>query len=219
MLILVAVGFQRCGGSHQLQAAVVGQVGRHDLGIGAHAGVECLIALRVVVDGQIVIAQQLGEGGIALAAFAEVHAALAPVVGDAEGDEQHLQRAPDLFGADAEVNARQRHAAHDGYGAGDAQLGAGKHLEENVLVVRTDEHDIAAAVDHVKEVYHDVGAQVNAGIPLKTEPHLLDGLQALDLLDADVLRLQADAGEAERERRLRAGEHLHHVEADGEQEL
>ena len=177
-----------CG--HESQTAVVRQARRHDLGIGAHAGVERLIALRVIVNGDIVIAQQVGEGGIALAALAEIYAAFAPVVGDAEGDEQHIQRAPDLFGADAQVNARQRHAAHDGDGAGNAQLGACKHLEENVLVVRTDEHDVAAAIDDaVKEVYHDVGAQVNAGVPLKTEPHLLDGRQALDILDADVLRL------------------------------
>ena len=191
MLVLVAVGFQHCGGCHQRQAAVVGQVGRHDLGIGAHAGVERLIALRVVVDGQVVIAkQQVGEGGIALAALAEVHAALAPVVGDAEGNKQHIQRAPDLFGADAQVNTRQRHAAHDGDGAGHAQFGAGKHLKKDILVVRTEKHDVAAAIDDaVKEIHHDVSPQVNAGVPLKTEPHLLNGLQALDLLDADVLGL------------------------------
>ena len=190
MLVLVAAGFQRCGGCHQRQAAVVGQVGRHNLGIGAHAGVERLIALRVVVDGQVVIAKQVGEGGIALAALAEIHAALAPVVGDAEGDEQHIQRAPDLFGADAQVNTRQRHAAHDGDGAWYIQFGASKHLKKDILVVRTEKHDVAAAIDDaVKEIHYDVSPQVNAGVPLKTEAHLLNGLQALDLLDADVLSL------------------------------
>ena len=148
-----------------------------DAGVRAEARIQRAVVLRIVADRHILTPEQVGEGGACLAAAAEVHAARAPVIGDAERDEQDLERAPDLLGRDAEVDARHLHTADQRDRIRHAELCSCEHLEENILVIRALQHDVAAAVNDVKQVDDDVCLEVDAGVPLECQPHLVDDAQ------------------------------------------
>ena len=188
------------------------------LQVGADAGVEDAVALRVIADGDVravlVVAVELQQRGIAglgeVAAGADVDAALAPEVGDAEGEGQRFKGAPDLLRADADVDAEQRHAAHGGDGLGDHQPDAREHLKVPILIVLPDQHDVAVAGDGLFEhVDIDARLQVQVGVPLQTQGDAADDLDGV--LDLQVGGRELDAGEAQLQLGL-AVEHLDDAE-------
>ena len=123
-------------------------------------------------------------------------ALLAPEVGDAEGQAERFEGAPDLLGVDADVDAEQGHAADGGNGLGDAQTDAGEHFKVPIRIALAHQGDVAVALEHALE-HLDVDARLQDQIrvPLQVEHDALDDLDGV--LDLQIGGRELDAGEAQ----------------------
>ena len=168
------------------------------MGIGSHTGIQGESALCIVSDGNFIISQQFGECRLGLASAAEVHIALAPVIGHAEGDEQHIHGTPYLVTVQSQIHTTDFHAARNRDRFGHLKIGTGKHLKKDIFIVRTDNHQITAAFNHaLEQIQHDICTHINPGIPFQTQTHPFDGGKSGQRLDADALRTQADTGQSQ----------------------
>ena len=199
MIFTVAVRFEAYAGvTHQYQSAIIFQIAYHQLGIGSHTGIQGESALCIVSHGNFIISQQFGEGRLGLASAAKVHIALAPVIGHAEGDEQHIHGTPYFFTVQSQIHTADGHATRNRDRIGHLKLGTGKHLKKDVFIVGADHHQITAASNHALKQIHDyIGTHINAGVPFQTQTHPFDGGKSGQRLDADALRIQADTGHSQ----------------------
>ena len=195
----VAVRFEVYAGiTHQYKSAVILHISCHQLGIGSHTGIQGVSALCIVSDRNFIISQQFREGRLCLTSAAKVHIALAPVIGHAESDGQHVYGTPYLITVQSQIRTADAHTAHNRNRVRHLKFGTGKHLKKYIFIVGADHHQITATVNYaLEQIHHDIGTHINAGIPFQTQTHPSDGCKSWQRLDTDVLCTKADTGHSQ----------------------